>query len=132
MIIYHISSSSSSSSSSRIEKVKLSLCLINYAQCHEDILGSGGITPPFLTSALVGKEWSASRLVALVPRGKSPSPRCPLDRGLGGPQSRSGRCSEQKNFLSLSEIEPIGIVGVAIEAVWIVASQDPLQPVRVC
>jgi hypothetical protein len=28
---------------------------------HDDIWGSGGITPPFLTSALEGGEWSASR-----------------------------------------------------------------------
>jgi hypothetical protein len=41
---------------------KLSLCLINYVLCHEDILGSGGIGPPFLTPALDGGEWSASRL----------------------------------------------------------------------
>jgi hypothetical protein len=30
-------------------KVKLSLCLINEALRHEDIWGSGGIAPPFLT-----------------------------------------------------------------------------------
>jgi hypothetical protein len=28
---------------------------------HEDMWGSGGIAPPFLTSALDGGEWSASR-----------------------------------------------------------------------
>jgi hypothetical protein len=28
---------------------------------HEDIWGSGGIAPPFLTSAVDGDEWSASR-----------------------------------------------------------------------
>jgi hypothetical protein len=44
-----------------IYKVKLSLCLISLALCHEDIWGSGGIATPFLTSALVGGEWSASR-----------------------------------------------------------------------
>jgi hypothetical protein len=33
-------------------KVKLPLCLINYAPCHEDVWGSGGIAPQFLTSAL--------------------------------------------------------------------------------
>jgi hypothetical protein len=26
-----------------------SLCLINLSPCHEDIYGSGGIAPPFLT-----------------------------------------------------------------------------------
>jgi hypothetical protein len=42
----------------------------------------------FLTSALVGGEWSAS-LSAALPQGNSP--RYPLDWRLGGPQSRSGR-----------------------------------------
>jgi hypothetical protein len=42
-------------------KIELSLCLINYALCHEDIRGRGAIAPPFLTSSLNGSEWSASR-----------------------------------------------------------------------
>jgi hypothetical protein len=42
-------------------KIKLSLCLFNYALCHEDVWRSRGIAAPFLTSALVGGEWSASR-----------------------------------------------------------------------
>jgi hypothetical protein len=33
---------------------------------------------------------------ALYSRGKSPLPRYPLDRRLGGPQSRSGRRGEEK------------------------------------
>jgi hypothetical protein len=40
---------------------------------------------------------------ALLP-GKSPW--CPLDRGLGGPQSRSGRGGEGKNSQPLPELEP--------------------------
>jgi hypothetical protein len=44
----------------------------------------------FLTSALVGGEWSA------LLRGKSS--QCPLDRGLSGPQNRSGRRREEKNL----------------------------------
>jgi hypothetical protein len=40
----------------------------------------------------------------LYPRGKNP--RCPLDRRLGGPQSRSGLWGEEKNLLPLSEIGP--------------------------
>jgi hypothetical protein len=32
--------------------VKLSLCLINSALCREDVWGTGGIGPPFLTSTL--------------------------------------------------------------------------------
>jgi hypothetical protein len=52
-------------------KVKLSLCLINSALCHEDIWGSGGIAPPFLTSALDGGEWSASRPCRFTPGERS-------------------------------------------------------------
>jgi hypothetical protein len=33
-------------------KVKLSLCLINYTIQRENVLGSGGIAPAFLTLAL--------------------------------------------------------------------------------
>jgi hypothetical protein len=44
----------------------------------------------FLTSALFGGEWSASTA------GKSP--RYAFDRRLGGPQNRSGRYGEVKNF----------------------------------
>jgi hypothetical protein len=40
--------------------------------------------------------------VALPPRKE---PLYPLDMRLGGPQSRSGRCGEEKD-LSLSGIEP--------------------------
>jgi hypothetical protein len=42
----------------------------------------------FLTSALDGGEWSASRSGRALPRGKDP--RYPLYRRLDGPQSRSG------------------------------------------
>jgi hypothetical protein len=42
------------------KKVKLSLCVFNSTLCHEDVWGSGGIAPPFLTSALDGGERSAS------------------------------------------------------------------------
>jgi hypothetical protein len=44
-----------------VKKAKLSLCLINWALCHKDIWGSWCIVPPFLTSALIGGKWSASR-----------------------------------------------------------------------
>jgi hypothetical protein len=47
--------------------------------CHETVWRSGGTAPPFLTSALDRGEWS---------RGNSP--RFPLDRMLGGSESRSG------------------------------------------
>jgi hypothetical protein len=42
----------------------------------------------FLTSVLDGGEWSVSLLGRFTPSGKSPF--SPLDRRLGGPQSRSG------------------------------------------
>jgi hypothetical protein len=41
---------------------------------------------------------------ALYPRGKDP--RYPLDRRLGGPQSRSGQRFWEKNPLPLPGIEP--------------------------
>jgi hypothetical protein len=56
--------------------------------CHEVIWGSGGISPPTLISARDGGEWSASRFGVFTPR-DTPS-GYPLDRRLGGPQSRSG------------------------------------------
>jgi hypothetical protein len=49
----------------------------------------------FLTSALVGGEWSVSRPFRFTP-GKEP--RYPFYRRLGGPQSRSGRYGELKIF----------------------------------
>jgi hypothetical protein len=53
------------------KKVKLSLCLVNSALCHEGILGSGGIAPQFLTSAL-DAEWSASRPDCFTPGERAP------------------------------------------------------------
>jgi hypothetical protein len=41
----------------------------------------------------------------LFPREKSS--RYALDRRLGGPQSPSGRCGEERNLLHLPEIEPV-------------------------
>jgi hypothetical protein len=43
------------------QKENLSVCLISQALCHEDIWGNADIAPPFLTSALGGGEWPASR-----------------------------------------------------------------------
>jgi hypothetical protein len=60
--------------------------------CHT---GSGGIAPPFLTWA----PWR--RMVSFWPRPYYPwvkRPRYPFNRWLSGPQSRSGRCGEEKNF----------------------------------
>jgi hypothetical protein len=63
------------------------------------MLGSGGIAPPFLTSALDGREWSASLPYRLAPWGKSA--RCSLDRRLGGSQCRPGSCGEEKSTYTL-------------------------------
>jgi hypothetical protein len=47
----------------------------------------------------------------LYPRGMSP--RYPLDRRLGGPQSQSGRGGEEKNFQLMPGLEPPIIQPVA-------------------
>jgi hypothetical protein len=57
-----------------------------------------------LTSALDADEWSASRPSCFIPIGKSPW--YPLDRRLGGSQSRSGRGGEEKNYHPPPEEEP--------------------------
>jgi hypothetical protein len=85
-------------------KVKLSLCF-NWAPRHEGVLGEWRYSSTHsLTSALYGGEWSASRPGRFIPQGKSPW--YPLDRRLGGPQSRSGRGGEEKNFQLPPGIEP--------------------------
>jgi hypothetical protein len=51
-------------------KEKLSMCVIKqHAIKH---MGSGGIVPRFLTSAVDGGEWSASRPSCLIPRETAP------------------------------------------------------------
>jgi hypothetical protein len=82
----------------KCKKVKLHFCLINWALCQEDTLGSGGKTPPLLTSALDGGEQSTSCPSSFTPRGKSL--QHPLGRKLGGPQSWSGCYGEEKNLTS--------------------------------
>jgi hypothetical protein len=66
--------------------------------------GSEGIAPLILD---LGTRWRwvvsfTTRL--LYPQGNSP--RYPLDRRLGRPQSRSGRGGEQKNSQPLTGLEP--------------------------
>jgi hypothetical protein len=68
------------------------MCLIS----HVDIWESGGIAPPFLTSALDEGEWSVSRPGLFIPG--EIDPRYPLDRRLVGPDNRSGRYEEEKNL----------------------------------
>jgi hypothetical protein len=60
----------------------------------ECVWGSGCIDPHFLD---LGTSWVLVVSFTpwpLYPRGKDP--RYPLDRKLGGPQSRSGRCGAEK------------------------------------
>jgi hypothetical protein len=49
-----------------------------------------------VTSALVGGKWSASRPGRFTPHPRGKYRRYPLDRRLGGSQSRSGRRGEDK------------------------------------
>jgi hypothetical protein len=74
-------------------RVKLSLCLINEALCHEYIWKSGGIAPTFLTSVLDVGGWLTSGPAVLTQR-KSP----PVHRRLGGPQCLSALYGQEKNF----------------------------------
>jgi hypothetical protein len=54
----------------------------------------------------------------LYPRGKSP--RYPSDRRLGGPQSRSGRYGEDKNFATAGNRTPaIQPVTIPTELCWL-------------
>jgi hypothetical protein len=61
---------------------------------NEDILRSGGLAPPLLTSALLvdGGEFSASLLGIFIPGKESP---VPMDRRLGGSQNQSGHYGEE-------------------------------------
>jgi hypothetical protein len=65
-------------------------------------MGRGGIRPSFLISALDGV---SSQIHAPTALPKTKSPRYPLDRSLGRPQSRSERFGEEKNLLPLPGIE---------------------------
>jgi hypothetical protein len=66
--------------------------------------GSGGIAPRIVD---LGTGWSC--VVSFAPRPFYPqrkSPWYPLDRRLGGPQSRSGCGGEEKNSQPLPVLEP--------------------------
>jgi hypothetical protein len=83
-------------------KVKLSLCF-NWAPRHEDVLGSGGISPRILD---LGTRWRW--VVGFTPRAALPTgkePLVPVSRRLGGLQSRSGRDGEEKVSQPLPGLE---------------------------
>jgi hypothetical protein len=81
----------------------LFLCF-NWAPRHEGVLGSGGIAPHIHD---LGTRWRwvvSFTPLPLYPQGNSPW--YPLERRLGGPQSRSRRGGEEKNSQLLSGLEP--------------------------
>jgi hypothetical protein len=85
------------------KKIKLSLCLTKH-HAMKAYWGSGSIAPHILDLGT-----SRRRVVSFTPRPLYPqrkSPWYPLDRRLGGPQSRSGRGGEEKNSQHPSGIEP--------------------------
>jgi hypothetical protein len=90
----------------------LSLCFFfNWAPRHEGALGNGGISPRILD---LGTRWRW--VVSFTPQplySQGKDPWYPLDRRLGGPQSRSGRCGEKKNSQPPPELEPPIIQPVA-------------------
>jgi hypothetical protein len=66
----------------------------------------------FLTSALVGGEWSASRPGCFTPRRKSP--QYPLNKRLSGPQSWSGTWRTESSWLyQYSNYDPSVVQPVA-------------------
>jgi hypothetical protein len=69
-----------------------------------DVWGSGGIDPPFLTSALDSGEWPASCSCRFTPRERAPD-----THWIGGrmaPRAGLGRCGVETNLLPLPGIEP--------------------------
>jgi hypothetical protein len=71
---------------------------------YEGVLGSEGIAPLILW---LGTRWRW--MVSFTPRSLYPqgkSPWYPVDRRLGGPQSRSGRGGEEKNSQPQLGLEP--------------------------
>jgi hypothetical protein len=63
-------------------------------------MGSGCVTPPFLTSVLYGGEWSALSSGCFISGERAP--QYLLERRPGGPQSWSGYCGEEKCLASAS------------------------------
>jgi hypothetical protein len=85
-------------------KVKLPLYLTNKALSHEDVWRRGCIDPRILD---LGTSWRW--VVRFTPRQLYPpgkSPQYPLDRRLGGPQSRSGRRGEKKSLAPIGTRAP--------------------------
>jgi hypothetical protein len=94
-----------------VKKVKVSLRLINYAPHQEDVWESGGVAPPFLTSALDGRERSASLTCRFTP--EEVAPQYPLQRRLGEPQIRSDLMKKIKICFPYGESNPSVVQPVA-------------------
>jgi hypothetical protein len=78
--------------------------VLNYAPCHEDMRGSGGIILCISNLALDGIEGSASRPDHFIPQ-------CPLHRGLLGPWGSVGCCGEEANLCSLAATQSLHQLG---------------------
>jgi hypothetical protein len=92
----------------KVKKVKLFLCFSNKTLCHAGVWASGWTDPHFLSSALVGGEWSASNSARFTPGEKAPVTHW-IDRGWMS--SRSGLDNvEERKFLPLQGLEhrPLG------------------------
>jgi hypothetical protein len=85
-------------------KVQLSLCLTNWALRHEGVWGSECMDPYFLYLGISWRWVVGFTPQPLYPRGKYP--RYPLDRRLGGPQSRSERRGENSWLYRGSNSDP--------------------------
>jgi hypothetical protein len=118
-------------------KAKLSLYVISYTLLHEDVWGSAGIAPPFLTSELDGSEWSSSRSCSFnlgnhLIRGwvgtKASRPLVaptqplikwgpqrpnhlwsPLNKRLSGDHKWSGRCGIQQNLFNFPAVQSVAL-----------------------
>jgi hypothetical protein len=86
-------------------KVKMSLCLIK--EHHEEVLGSGSITPRILN---LGIRWRW--VVSFTPRPLYPLGKscwCPLNRRMGEPQSRSGCCGDKKKTCNCRDLTEVNV-----------------------
>jgi hypothetical protein len=90
------------------KKAKLFLGLINYALRHEDICRSGGITAPFLTSALHRDERSASRSCHFTAEQTTPGTHC-IGGWIGFIASRNVMENRKKYFPG-RESNPVSLV----------------------
>jgi hypothetical protein len=95
--------------------MKLSLCFTKHHPM-KICWGSEGIAPRILN---LGTLWRL--VVSFTPRPLYPRnpPRYPLNRKLGGPQSKFGRSGEEKKPLLLSGIEPHSLVSILTELPWL-------------